>query len=102
MLGTWVRDTTKINGLVVSNSSVDTLKFETGMSHEDTLGVYTTSRPGYRFSSTFGVDVANETLWFGLEDTTGSYWFEVKSDRMKFEFRLGTKDYEELWGRVAE
>ena len=101
LLGVWLRDTTIINGLVVSTSSADSLEFETGVSEADYYGVYTTSSPGYSFSGEFNVDVANETVGFRSSDTTyGTREFVLKPERLIFMFEVGPKSYVEYWGKV--
>ena|SRR6056300_65808 len=99
LLGKWLRDTTFINGLVVSTNSVDTLLFTTRATAADINGEYVTSRPGYTAGGEFYLDTVNETIQYGINDTTPRN-FEVNANRLVFRFVIGPKVYRDCWGRV--
>ena len=99
LLGKWLRDTTYINGLVVSTTSADSLEFLTGFSSADFVGTYIASHPGYNATGAFSVDTVNETIKYGESDTT-TRSFEVEAGRLIFRFVVGPKDYVDCRGRV--
>ena len=99
LLGKWLRDTTYINGLIVSTSGIDTLLFKTGAMQTDLDGEYVTSSLGYVGGGEFYVDTVNETLQYGINDTTPRN-FEIVSERLIFRFEVDTKKYVDCWGRV--
>ena len=99
LLGKWLRDTTYINGVLSSVLSIDTLTFTTGASSTDLDGEYVSSRPGFSASGILYVDTVNESLRFGINDTTPRN-YEIRPERLIFRFVIGTKDYVDCWGRV--
>ena len=99
LLGKWLRDTTYINGLVVSTNSSDTLLFTTGGTATDINGEYVTSSPGYTAGGEFYLDTVNETIQYGISDTTLRN-YEIRNGRLIFRYELGPELHESFWGNV--
>ena len=99
LLGKWLRDTTYINGVLSSVLSIDTLTFTTGAAATDLDGEYVSSSPGFSASGILYVDTVNETVRFGIVDTTLRE-YDVRAERLIFRYIIGTKSYRASWGRV--